>query len=232
MAKSSLQKLNFKPSVLTEQIADTLTKAILDGTFKEGQKLIEADLQKQFGISRSPLREAFRDLEKKQLVVIIPRKGTFVKKITQKDIKENVPVRAVLEGLAAKEAYGRMTGEDLKSIKDTLNNMRKALKKDDTRTYWEHHLMFHNIFIKASGNSILINVLNILNMNSSRYKLSHHFYLEDFAKNFTEHEQIYALFQDKKKDNSRKVATLVQNHIDNSLKTFLEFMEKNGTQTD
>jgi len=227
MTKGALEQLNFKPSVLAEQIADTLTQAILDDTLKEGQQLIEADLQKQFGISRSPLREAFRDLEKRQLVVIIPRKGTFVKRTTQKDIEENIPIRAVLESLAAKEAYNRMTEQDLKCMEEALNYMRKSTAKTDTRTYWKNHLIFHNTFIKASGNDMLINLLHTLNMNSNRNKLSHHFYLEDFDENLAEHEQIFALFQDKEKDNSRKVSKLIHHHIDNSLKTILKFIKKN-----
>jgi|TARA_B100000315_G_scaffold92071_1_gene84812 DNA-binding GntR family transcriptional regulator len=64
-------------------------------------QLIEAELQKQFGISRSPPREAFRSLGKKELVGTIPRKGTFVKRVTRRDIAENFPVRA---SLAAQEA--------------------------------------------------------------------------------------------------------------------------------
>ena len=74
----------FRPTVLVERVSRILTEAIVEGALKGGDQLIEADLKEQFGISRSPLREAFRDLEKKGLVEIKPRKGTFVKKITRR----------------------------------------------------------------------------------------------------------------------------------------------------
>jgi DNA-binding transcriptional regulator YhcF (GntR family) len=62
-----IKNLNFQPHVLGEQVSRILTEAILEGDLKGGDQLVEAELQKQFGISRSPLREAFRDLEKKGL---------------------------------------------------------------------------------------------------------------------------------------------------------------------
>ena len=86
-----IKDLEFKPHVLGEQVSQILTEAILEGLLKGGDQLVEAELQKQFGVSRSPLREAFRDLEKKGLVVIVPRKGTYVKQISRKDIEENFP---------------------------------------------------------------------------------------------------------------------------------------------
>ncbi|MFH1090070.1 MAG: GntR family transcriptional regulator, partial [Pseudomonadota bacterium] len=83
MISAKIKKYTFKPSVIGEQISRVLTEAILEGILKGGDQLVELELQKHFGISRSPLREAFRDLEKKGLVVIVPRKGTFVKQITR-----------------------------------------------------------------------------------------------------------------------------------------------------
>ena len=80
----------FSPQVLTEQISKVLAEAILDGALTPGTKLLETELQQQLGISRSPLREAFRDLEKKGLVVILPRRGTFVREITPRDVQENL----------------------------------------------------------------------------------------------------------------------------------------------
>lgn len=92
----------FKPTVLVENIYEILTDAIVKGVFKGGDQLVEAELRKQFGVSRSPIRESFRILEKKGLVEILPRRGAFVKKITARDIEEHFPVRSILEGLAAR----------------------------------------------------------------------------------------------------------------------------------
>ena len=80
-----IKDFDFRPHVLGEQVSHILMEAILEGVLRGGDQLVEVELQKQFGVSRSPLREAFRDLEKKGLVVIIPRKGTYVKQVNRKD---------------------------------------------------------------------------------------------------------------------------------------------------
>jgi len=226
MLSGTIKQLNFKPSVLGEQVSTILTKAILDDTLKGGQQLVEAELQKQFGISRSPLREAFRDLEKKGLVVIIPRRGTFVKKVISQDIQEIFPVRAVLEGLAAKEAYNKMSDKELKRMGETLQKMQKAVKRNDTKTYWENHLIFHDIFIGASGNVTLIDLLEILRMNSHRYRFSHQFYLEDFENSMADHKKIYDFFASSDSDPD-EIAKFVQDHIESALAPFLQYLEKN-----
>lgn len=107
-----IRQYSLKPGGLVGQISEKLTQAILGGNFDGGMQMVETELQKQFGVSRSPIREALRDLEKKGLVEIIPRRGTFLKKVTHKDVEDIFPVRAVLEGLAAREACHNLTEEE------------------------------------------------------------------------------------------------------------------------
>jgi DNA-binding GntR family transcriptional regulator len=120
MILTEQKKIKSKPTGLGVQIAEMLKQAILEGDFKGGDQLGEHDLQVRFGVSRSPLREAFRELEKLGLVEIIPRKGSFVRRISRKDIEENFPVRAALEGLAAKLAVKNMTKNTLTRLEDIL----------------------------------------------------------------------------------------------------------------
>jgi DNA-binding GntR family transcriptional regulator len=220
-----IKNLNFQPHVLGEQVSRILTEAILEGVFKGGDQLIEAELQKQFGISRSPLREAFRDLEKKGLVVIIPRRGTFVKRITRKDIEDNFPVRAHLEGLAAQEAYSKISGNVLEELSHALAKMAKAVKKNDTKSYWRNHLEFHDIFINASGNDILINVLNNLRMHSLWYRFSYQYYQEDLQRSLEVHQKIFNHFRNQDVD-KKVIGTLVQEHIQVAHRSFLAYLDE------
>ena len=225
MLTNKIKNFNFKPSVIGEQISSLLTEAILENILKGEDQLVEAELQKEFGVSRSPLREAFRDLEKKGLVVIIPRKGTFVRKIRREDIEENFPVRATLEGLAAKEAHHKMTGKDLEKMKQTLQKMKMSAKKKDTKTYWKHHLVFHEIFIKASGNHVLMNILKTLRMHSMWYRFSYKYYQEDLKKALTVHQKILDLFQDQHAD-IRELENIVRNHIEVAYEKFQTYLEE------
>jgi DNA-binding GntR family transcriptional regulator len=218
-------KEQFRPKVLTEQVSQVLSEAILDGTLKHGEQLVETDLQKQLGISRSPLREAFRDLEKKGLVVIIPRRGTFVREITGKDVEENFPVRATLEGLAAREAYANISSDELEEMQQALMGMQRAGESNDPELYRRQHLLFHEIFIKASGNDLLIEMLGTLRMHRLWFFVSYSYHRGDFRKALGVHEQMLNLFASEKTD-PRELEFLVRSHIEEALADFLGYLKQ------
>jgi DNA-binding GntR family transcriptional regulator len=225
LLSGKIKDMDFKPFVLVEQVSRVLTEAILEGVFKGGDQLIEADLKSQFGISRSPLREAFRDLEKKGLVEIVPRKGTFVKKINRRDIEEHFPVRSVLEGLAAREAHGKLTDEDLQEMSLELDHMKDAVLKGDAKVYWENHLLFHEIFINASDNLLLIKMLKTLRMHTMWYRFSYQYYKEDLSHSWKVHRKILDLFKSKKSDVD-ELEKVVRDHIAVAAGRFLVYLEE------
>lgn len=219
-------RANFvKPAVLVENVSRILSEAILEGSLKEGDQLIEADLKDQFGISRSPLREAFRVLEKKGLVEIVPRRGTFVRKISRRDIEEHFPVRSVLEGLAAKEAYQRITDEDLEEMTLQFENMQRSADNNDAKAYWEHHVLFHTVWINACANLLLIDLLTTLRVHTMWYRFSYKYYMEDFRKSLRIHKQILDLFKSKKSDPC-KIEAAVRDHIEMAVERFLGYLEE------
>ena len=218
------RQLEVKPASLSYQVAGILTHAILEGDFKGGEQLVELELQTQFGISRSPLREAFRELEKKGLVEIVPRKGTFVKGITRKDVEDNFPVRAELEGLAARMAAMNMTHTALKEMEDLLGKMEKAVKKKDTKDYYNQHLAFHEAFIELSGNVLLVSLLKNLRMQSLWHRFSFQYYQEDLENAFESHREILDLFRQPKPE-PETVGNLVTHHINVALDRFLAYLK-------
>ena len=132
----------FKPKFqvsLVEQIENYLTNAIIEGRLKTGDRLVESELQRKLGVSRTPIREAFRILEKNGLIITIPRKGAYIREITLKDIKENFPVRAWLEGLAARLAVPNMTEKDIDPLKEKLAGMEQAVENNDFNMYFKYH---------------------------------------------------------------------------------------------
>ena len=212
-----------KPAGLADQVAAILSEAILEGDFKGGEQLVEMDLQSRFGISRSPLREAFRELEKNGLVVIVPRKGTFVKCITRKDIEDYFPVRAELEGLAARMAAGRMTEEVLSEMEALLGRMQEAVETGDTKAYYSHHRGFHEAFIDLAGNELLFGLLKNLRMQSMWHRFSYQYYQEDLEKAFKPHRQILNLFRASPPD-PEAVGQQVVAHINVAFDRFLAYL--------
>jgi len=224
MLSRKIKQHDFRLDVLAEQVAKILTEAILEDVLKGGDKLVEAELQKQFGISRSPLREAFRELEKKGLVTITPRKGTFVRRISRKDIQENFPVRATLEGLAAKAAYRKMDTKDHARMHQVLLKMEQAVERNDPKVYWKQHILFHEIFITACGNDVLISILKTLRMHSLWYRFSYQYYREDLPGALAVHRKILALFSQPRTDPDALAAT-VREHIERAAEKFLAYLE-------
>ena len=205
-----------KPQVLTEQVARILTEMILDGTLEPGEQLVETELQKHLGISRSPLREAYRDLERRGLVTHVPRKGTFVKEITRKDIEENFPVRAVLEGLAAREAYALMGQKQIARMEKALQGMRRAGRANDYEGYRKNHHIFHQTFIEGCGNQLLIEILQNLRMHRLWHLVSFRYHRKDVQMALDVHRQILDLFLSPDTD-PVELEAVVRSHIDEAL---------------
>ncbi len=222
---SKLKFIDFRPAGLVEKLSEAMTEAILEGIFKEGDQLTELDLQKQFNISRTPIRESFRVLEKRGLVEVIPRKGAFVKRISPRDIEEHFPVRSVLEGLAAKQAYSKIRANDLELMERALARMKIAAENEDTKNYWKQHIIFHEIFINSCGNQLLINLLKTLRMQIMWYRLSYQYYREDFSNSYRTHERIMALFRNKNTD-PEKLEAAVRTHIDVAVNKFIGYLNK------
>ncbi|HUU50582.1 MAG TPA: GntR family transcriptional regulator [Nitrospinota bacterium] len=215
----------FRSVSLVDQIANTLRDDILTGRFKGGDQLLEDSLKNEFDISRTPLREAFRILEKEGLVEILPRRGTFVKRITKQDIEENFPVRAILEGLAARLAYENLRDQDINEMGEVIEYMEEAAQREDFIDYAKNHIAFHEIFINASGNETLIALLHNLRMHTLWHRYTHHYYKEDFRNSLKVHRRIIDLFKEKKVSEG-EIEKVVRQHIEVALGPFLASMEK------
>ena len=99
---------------LRDVVFQTLRRAIINGDFEPGERLMEIGLAKKLGVSRTPVREAIRMLELEGLVVMVPRRGAEVDRISIKDLKDSLEVRMAIEELAVSLACERIT-EDKKS---------------------------------------------------------------------------------------------------------------------
>jgi DNA-binding GntR family transcriptional regulator len=213
---------------LGHQVADILSADILEGNIRGGDRLIEQELQARFGVSRSPLREAFRDLEKKGLVEIVPRRGTFVKLVTRKDIIDHFPVRAALEGLAAALAHRSLTDLERESMKRELAAMEAAVGAGDTGRFHAHHLAYHELFINGSGNPLLIDTLKTLRMQAMWHRFSYQYYQEDLQRSYRVHARILDMLLDPGADLSR-LRELVEDHINRAVSNFLHYVEQHET---
>jgi len=212
---------------LTDQIYEYLSNSIIEGIIKPGEKLVENDLCQQFGISRSPLRECFRTLESEGLIVIHPRKGTFVRGLTAKDIEDVFPVRASLESLAARLAAPNIGEKEIGIFNDLIVKMETALRNKDIRSFLHFNFTFHSVFIKASNNQVLEKTLKDLG-KGLWLRIAFLYYQSssglDFSNNM--HKEIVKAFQKKDVD---FVQRLVEGHIEHAKKQLLLSFGKNDS---
>jgi len=204
--------LESKP--LRERIADRLRADIIKGTYKDGERLVEPKLAEMLGISRTPIREALRQLENEGFVEIVPRKGAVVKELTLKDIDDLYAIRANLEGLAAKQATENITDKDIEKLKIINEKFYKISsgKTNIIEEYLKYNIDFHNMFIVLSKNHKLIEILKGLDKNFQRLKsilVSKSDRAEEARR---EHDEIIKAFATKDSDLAEKA---VRWHIEN-----------------
>lgn len=218
----SLEEFNPQyPVSLVTQITEFLTNAIIASRLPEGQRLSESELQRKFGISRGSIRESFRILEGNGLLITVPRKGTFVRKIAQKDIEEIFPILALLEGLAARLAVSHLNHDDIERMELSLSRMAQAAEKNDFKSYVDYHSEYHKIFIYASKNDRLIGFLETLRHQNIWITSKYLSFRDSFEYGLRVHREIIDLFI--KKDIDRLEA-LVNQHIVFSFKKLLQFL--------
>ncbi|AAO36933.1 GntR family transcriptional regulator [Clostridium tetani] len=145
-----------------EIILEELRAAIFDRKLEAGDRLIENNIAKSMGVSRTPVREALRQLEIEGLAINIARKGTLVKGISKEDIIEIYDIREVLEGLAVRGACLNISRKEILRLKEIIEIMSKCINKNDTDKYIKSHNEYNRIILNASKNKRLISKLEYI----------------------------------------------------------------------
>ena len=145
---------------LRDIVFERLEKDIVSGKYAPGTKLTEKELCEEFGVSRTPLREAFYLLETTGLIEIIPNKGIRVNGISQKDIDDIYTIKGAIDGLAARLAAERIRAEELKELEEVLDLTEFYIAKDNGEKVVEMDSRFHAIILEAGRNRPLKQMLN------------------------------------------------------------------------
>jgi DNA-binding GntR family transcriptional regulator len=133
---------------------------ILTGKYQPGQRLIYDQVSKELGVSQTPLKEAFLRLQKEGLVVIIARKGTYVRQFTKSDITEFYQIREMLEGLSARLACEYATEADIKNLRKLCDRIQYCIEKGDVTQCLKMDIRFHEEIVRISGNYHLQEIMH------------------------------------------------------------------------
>jgi DNA-binding GntR family transcriptional regulator len=139
------------PGVLEKE----LEKAILGGELAPGGRVNENALAARYGVSRGPIREALRTLQAAGLVVSVPNRGYFVRKVDPEEATHIYEVRAALFGLAGETLARRASDDLIAQLRTRLDAMDEAARARDFDAYYPLNLSFHDFIVEAAGNPVL-----------------------------------------------------------------------------
>ncbi|WP_346867967.1 GntR family transcriptional regulator [Clostridium sp. UBA1353] len=151
-----------KEKSIREIVLKELRTAIFTGDINPGDRLIENNIATAMGVSRTPVREALRQLESEGLAVNIPRKGTIVKGICIEDAIEIYDIREVLEGLAVRGACMHISRIEIRELREIIENMKKLIDTNEEKEYVEVHNRFNKIILDACHNKRLISQMEYI----------------------------------------------------------------------
>ena len=147
---------------LRTQLTEHLLEAILHGELRPGDRIIEGKFARQLGVGQSTLREALQELEQRGLITKYGNRGTFVTKLTTREVEEIYAVRLELEPLAAAQAHQRITPTHSEQLVRFLDRMQSARQMQDVKELLRSDLAFHQLIWKLSNNSTLERALNLI----------------------------------------------------------------------
>ena len=203
---------------LRDVVFNTLRTAITTGQFAPGERLMEIALADQLGVSRTPVREAIRKLELEGLVVMIPRRGAEVARITEEGLKEVLEVRCALEELAVELVCKKVEKEGLAQLRNAHEAFVDAVKKGDILEITNQDELFHECIFELSGNRRLLQVVNNLKEQMFRYRMEYvkeKGYHEELVR---EHEKLIQTIRD---GDVSAAKAIMKHHIQNQEKMIL-----------
>ena len=197
---------------LRGRVFHKLREDILNGKYKEHEELKEAAIGEELGVSRTPVREAFRQLELEGLIQIVPNKGAYVTGITSKDVKDIYMIRSSLEGMCARLATEHITKEQLEEIEENIYLASFHASKGHMEQMAELDNRFHHILYEACDSKMLQNLLQDF----------HQYVMERGMASNEEHRRIMEAIKAGNADEAEQLATLhMTNAYDNIVKSGL-----------
>ncbi len=200
-----------------------LREDILSGKYKEGDELKEVAIGEELGVSRTPVREAFRQLELEGLIQIIPNKGAYVTGITEKDVKDIYMIRSLLEGLCARWACEHITKEQMEEMEENIYLAKFHAQKGHLEQLAELDNRFHDILYEACNSKILEHQLKDFHEYVLRVRKKTLSNVNRGPKSNEEHEQIMEAIKAKDADRAEKLANMhminaYENMVQNGLR--------------
>ncbi|UNZ19913.1 GntR family transcriptional regulator [Streptomyces sp. 891-h] len=180
----------------SQRVRDALENAVVDGRYRPGERLDPAQLAREFGCSRTPIREALQALERSGLVQIRPKQGTYVTELSVPELAERFEVMAELEGMAARLSARRIEHKALDDLERALRECEEHATAGDADRYYYANALFHDIVYDSCGNTYLRQQTHALKRVLQPYRRLQLRVPDRMRRSLAEHRQIADAIRD------------------------------------
>jgi DNA-binding GntR family transcriptional regulator len=192
--------------LLPERIASSLREAIVSGELGSGTRLVETDIAQRFGVSRVPLREAFRVLAGEGLVTIHPHRGAMVSEVSEGELVELFAARALIEGHAAARLAAQPDAQALARLHTMVADMKSAVRRRRFELYYGLAADFHDALVRARGGQVLWQMYEQIRRMLRRYQAVMAGLPESPRRSIVEHEEILSAIRAGDEDLAERAA--------------------------
>jgi len=207
---------------LHSRVYNQIRNDILNGVYEPGESLVEMKLSEELGVSRTPVREALRQLELEGLVQSVPNRGVTVRGISQQDIQDIYTIRMMIEGLAARWAAEKITPEEMEELKEAVDLEEFYTVKHNYSNLLQFDTRFHDIIFKASKSMPLMHTLSTFHSYVQKARKVSMSSPERAAAALEEHKAIMQAIIDRDADRAEKLMT---EHVRNASLNLLKHGE-------
>ncbi len=177
-------------TTIREQVYKILRDDICQGVYPPGTRLQEVELAEGLNVSRSPVREALRQLAADGLLLEIPNKGVYVKEFTVKDIEEIYDLRVMLESYGIMHSAGHITAMRRERLLGLLKDMEDFLRKDDLQSYTSLDERLHNHIVHLGDNSLINDTYDRVRSMNQQFRILSLMDQQRFRESLDEHREI------------------------------------------
>jgi DNA-binding GntR family transcriptional regulator len=208
---------------VVDNVTERLRTALLTGDIQPGERIRVTALEKRFGVSHIPIREALRRLETEGLVVTLPQRAAVAAGVALEDLTGIYDLRRIIETQVARRAVEQMTDEQVELVKAALAELEEAAPRPDSPLFWERHRDFHWAVLEPGANAWVRRMVDQLWLAAERYVRL--FVSETLDRAMQEHRELAAACRTRLPD---RVEEVLLRHLDNSERAIREGLQRSA----
>ncbi|MFX0545983.1 GntR family transcriptional regulator [Roseovarius sp. S1116L3] len=214
---------------LHEELVDRLQPLIISGELTPGAKVPEKTLCTQFGVSRTPLREALKVLASAGLVRLEPNRGAWITSVTIGEVDEVFPVLGALEALSGELACKAISDDEIATVRDLHAQMLDSYEARDLDTYFAINQKIHRAILLAARNDTLTTSCQALSLRMQRARYLANLSEDRWSAAVQEHENILKYLTDR---NGKNLARTLLDHMDAKRASVVQWLETQDVPSD